>query len=448
MLRKILAAVLAAMMLVSVATSCNKKEPAKESSSKKPTSSVESIVSEVEVESDIVSSEIAQVESEEPEESNPYSWTIETKSAFFRDTDEAKQSVSKSETIKQYKNPGTYMIGCYQLRMGTLDAYGADIKSRAKEFEDTVKQGYFNTFLLSYDPTTLVYELPIIAENGGTYWLGIGRLNTGDNDTAAQKEEKYKAYEQKVQEAVNYVKKLGYYELLNGFYYDEPIWTGQKNEDFLKQTEINYKKFGLRNFPVFATGEFSDEEGNAPNLGVEADQMKKVLPESCKYLTDVAFDSYNIDVRPEAKYTEATFERWETKTGNLHECTTGMDYYIAYKKRLLNYIGHPANFYYYPCAYGTKNVQGGLTGLADEGHCTAHAEYMAADLLNDKSGGGIIMYTFPSGSAFGLDQKLPIKDKNGFYTMYPEVEKWETYAKALQNIRKKFDATKQTIQYK
>lgn len=448
MLKKILAAVLAAMMLVTVATSCDKKPEKKPS--KKPTSSVESIVENDE--SDIISSEIADVESEdgegEDEDKNPYSWTIETKSAFFRDTDEAKQSVSKSETIKQYKNPGNYMIGCYQLRMGALTGYGEDILSKAQEFKDAVEEGYFNSFLLAYDQKYNVYELPIIAENGGTFWLGMGRLSTQGLETEKEKQEKRDAYAAKVKEAVDFIRELGYLDLLNGVYYDEPIWTGQANEDFLAQCKINYVNFGLRNFPVFATGEFTAEEGNAGGDIPNADEMRKVNPSACKYVTDISFDSYRIDVRPGATYPQSTYDRWEKNTGNVHECSTGLDYYTAHRKWLIKYIGHPANFYHYPTAYGVTNIQGGLTSIADEGFCTGHLEGLAKDVLSDKAGGGLMLYTWPTSSTNNLSSRLPIKDKNGYYTMYPDVEKWYTYSKALKNVCKKFSATKQTVQYK
>ena len=450
MLKKILAATLAAMMLVAVATSCD-REPEKGSSSKKPTSSVESIVENGD-ESDITSSGISEGEVAvvDPDANHGYDYTIKTKSSFFRDTEEAGQSVSRSETIKQYKSKGTYMIGCYQVRMGVMDHYGDDLLSRVQEFKDVVKQGYFNSFLLSYDQKYNQYEMPIIAESGGTFWLGMGRFSTAGLETEAEKKAKEDDYIAKVQEAIDFVDSLGCLDLLNGFYYDEPIWTGQSNEDFLTQTKIHYVNFGLRNFPVFATGEFTAEEGNAGGDIPNADEMRKLNPSSAKYLTDVSFDSYRIDVRPEATYPQATYDRWEKNTGNVHECSSGLDYYTAHRKWLIEYIGHPANFYHYPTAYHVKNIQGGLTSIADEAFCTGHLEGLAKDVLSDKAGGGLMLYTYPTNnlSSLNLSARLPIKDKNGYYTMFPEEEKWFTYDKALKNVKKKFDATKQTIQYK
>lgn len=449
MLKKILAATLAAMMLVMVATSCDKK-PEKGSSSKKPTSSVESVVENVE--SDLTSSSIAEEEVAEvdPDTNHGYNYTIQTKSMFFRDTEEAGQSVSKSETIKQFTNPGTYMIGCYQFRMGAMEHYGTDVLSRAQEFEDVIKEGYFNCFLLAYDQKYNKYEMPLIAKYGGSFWLSLGRYSTPDNATEAEKKEKEEAYIAKVQEAIDYIDSLGCLDLLNGFYYDEPIWTGQKNEDFLTQTKIHYVNFGLRNFPVFATGEFTAEEGNAGGDIPNADEMRKVNPSACKYVTDVSFDSYRIDVRPEATYPQETYDRWEKNTGNVHECSSGLDYYTAHRKWLIEYIGHPANFYHYPTAYHVTNTQGGLTSFADEGFWTGHLEGLAKDVLSDPAGGGLMLYTYPTNNAnhINLSARLPIKDENGFYTMFADQEKWFTYSEALKNVKKKFDATKQTIQYK
>ncbi len=438
MLKKILAGALAAMMLLAFATGC-KKEPEKASSSKKPTSSVESIY--VPADDDVSSEAMAQIESEPEEEetsSHPYKWTIQTKSAFFRDTDEAKESVTVSETIKQYKNPGTYMIGAYQCRMSTMTAYGSDDKSREKEFADVVKSGYFNCFQLVGDKY-FETELKYIAEAGYTFWLSMPRYNS---NTMTEE-----SYTQKVREVLERIKKVGCLDLLNGFYWDEPIWTGMSNEDFLTQTKIHYVTFGLRNFPVFATGEFSDHEGNTDNLdGVTADQMKKILPSSMIYLTDVSYDSYGVDVRDNAVYSESWGKDREEYTGNVMTVRTGKDYYRAYKEWLFKYMGHPANFYYYPCAYEC-NTTGGIVQTADEAYCQAHLEFMAEDLLADERGAGLFMYGFASGSNRHLDQVLVFEDRNGNPTMYPDTEKWYSYSASLKQIRQKFDAKKVTLKY-
>ncbi len=453
MLKKILAVVLAAMTVAAFATGCKEKEKEKGNSSKKPTSSTESVYAPDE---NVVSSgAIAEIESEiveEPDDwgddssSNPYKWTMQTQSAYFRDTDEAKESVTVSESIKKYKGKGTYQIGAYQLHMQWCNtAYGEDRKSRFKEFSDAVNSGYFNCYLIG-DGGYLADMLPVIAESGGEFWLSLGRYD-GRSSTP-------QAYIQSVREKLAVVKEYGCEDLLLGAYWDEPVWTGMRNEDLAEQMRINYQVFGLRNLPIFACGEFSSLEGNSEALGgVTADQMRKVLPETCKYATDVAYDSYSIDVRDAATYTDETIASWEEATNNVFErkfgrkMKSGKDYYIAYKEHLLEYIGHDANFYYFPCAYSTV-ATGGITSATDEAYCTAHLEWMAEDVLSDRRGGGLYLYVWETtGAGHALNKVLIFEDEDGYPLMYPDYEKWETYSAALKKACQKFSATKQTSVY-
>ena len=500
MLRKILALTFAALMLLTFATGCKDKGKDKGSPSKKPTSStaLESVPDEndndlssaiTENESDIAwdedeennededeennedtesdyesdmawdeeydedgigSGTVGEVETDEPEDetsSNRYKWTIETKSAFFRDTDEAKESVTVSNAIKQYKNPHTYQVGAYQLHMQWMESYGTDRESRKKEFYDVCNSGYFNCYLIG-DGGYLQDMLPIIAESGGSFWLSLGRFS---NNTSTARQD----YIKKVNDYLDLIESYGCSDLLLGCYWDEPIWTGMKNENLAEQCRINYQVFGLRNFPIFACGEFSSEEGNSEALGgITADQMRKVLPETCKYVTDIAYDSYNIDVRDGAKYTAETLARYDEATNHVMErkfgrkISSGKDYYIAYKEHLLEYIGHEANFYYFPCAY-TANPQGGLvSGGADEAYCQAHLEWMAEDVLADRRGGGVYMYNYKGTNSLSLDKILVLNDEYGYPMMHPDWEKWESYSAALKRVREKFDAAKQTHVYR
>ena len=143
MVKKILCAVLAAMMLlsfVSCASSCKKEEVKGSSSKKKPSSSSSVVVSDVASEEDSTSSSItiADVPTDESSgEDLPYEWTIETKSAFFRDSAEAK-SATMSDGIKQYKYSGSLQLGIYHLSAKFCDSVGEDTDSRMQEFADVV----------------------------------------------------------------------------------------------------------------------------------------------------------------------------------------------------------------------------------------------------------------------------------------------------------------------
>ncbi|MEE1279711.1 MAG: hypothetical protein UHH95_02630 [Oscillospiraceae bacterium] len=449
MLKKILAVTLAVMTVVTFATGCKEKEKEKGNSSKKPTSSAESVY--VPDENVVSSGAIAEVESNidiiEPEDessSNPYKWTMQTSSAFFRDTDEAKESVTVSEAIKKYKGKGTYQVGAFMLNMTyCVTAYGEDRNSRLKEFSDAVNSGYFNCYLIS-DGGYLEDMLPIIAESGGEFWFQFGRYN---EKTTPQ------GYIQYVRERLAIIREYGCEDLLLGCYWDEPIWTGMRNEDLAEQMRINYQVFGMRNLPIFATGEFSNLEGNSDSLGgVTADQMRKVLRPTCKYATDIAFDDYSTDVRDAAYYSDSTIAKWAEATNNVFErkfgrkMKSGKDHYIAFKEHLLEYIGHDANFYYFPCAYSSP-VTGGINASVTEAYCTAHLEWMAEDVLNDKRGGGVYLYAWRRNTGIALNQVLVLEDEYGYPLMFPDREKWETYSAALKKVCEKFSATKQTLVY-
>jgi hypothetical protein len=204
-------------------------------------------------------------------------------------------------------------------------------------------------------------------------------------------------------------------------------------------TSSLYKKFGLRNFPVFATGEFSGLEGN--EIGVEADEMNKVLTESLKYVTDVAFDAYGVDVRDGVVPTAEALARWKEKISP--NVTDSKSYYTEYKKKLVNHVAHPVNVWYYPCAYEAP-VGTGLNGInrADEDYCIGHLEFMAEDIMKDEYGAGLILYTYhTSGERYGLQRHLALKDSNGYYKYYPNEEKWDKYFAKLKDICDKFNQT-------
>lgn len=104
MLKRILAAVVAVLMIMAFAVGCKPKDNGETSSKKKPTSSQVDVSSDEEEESSEIaddegdewedySSEITEEEEpeEEEEDMSGYDWTLNTSSAFYRDTEEAKQ---------------------------------------------------------------------------------------------------------------------------------------------------------------------------------------------------------------------------------------------------------------------------------------------------------------------------------------------------------------------
>ena len=102
-------------------------------------------------------------------------------------------SQTESSGIKEFKNPGTVMLGCFHLNPGWCTYYGTDYESRMKEFEDIVKQGYFNTYLLGTDEY-FPEAVEIVAKYGGTVWVGAGKCKSAGGKTLDSTLENYDFY--------------------------------------------------------------------------------------------------------------------------------------------------------------------------------------------------------------------------------------------------------------
>ena len=398
MLKKILALMLAVLMLGAFAVGC-KKKPDDDVSSKKPSSSQVGDVTDSSVES-IDSSNITVGDEDDDSSYWPYPWTIETTSAYFRDSEEAKESITVSDSIKQYKDHGKLEIGCYQSTMMWMENYGTDFASREREFSDLVKMGYFNVYMTHMSEYMLT-EAKYIAEAGATLWLFAPQFNSkSQNIDKVIEETKY---------YVDLLKDNGYGDIFQGFCWDEPIWHGMSNEDFATLTEALYKAFGTRNFPVFATGEFSIIEANEADIQANPNLMKKLDPAACDYVTDISFDAYSIDVRDGASNGGASkYQRWTEAVGG-KPITDGKSFYRQFKAYLLEYVGRDINYWWWPTMYEASLV-GGLNGLshADEKFCIAHLNFLAEELIKDDKAGGIMLFTY---SHFG--KIVPIKGDTG-----------------------------------
>ena len=446
MLKKILCVVMSLLMLLTFATSCKKKEAEKGSSSKKPNKSSSIVVSDATSDEEESSSmAIAETESQEEEDTSsfPYKWTIKTKSAFFRDTEEAKTSATTSGGIKKYKYNGGLMLGAYHLSMQFCTASGTDTESRAQEFADVVKGGYFNTYLLPLT-TNILTEAKLVAENGGTIWLAPGPFNSANGQSTVN------SYKENIEYYYNLLKDNGYGDIVLGCHWDEPIWRtrigqGMNNADYLAATEAVYK-LGLRTFPCFTTNEFTDFEANQNIIDTGTDAGRKIKPESLKYTTDVGFDVYAIDVRDGADNAGKPQE-WAQKIPGI---TDGKTMHTKLMETLIKHTGHDANVWYFTASY-TCSIWGGLDGLskADEDYCMALLDFLSADVMTQKYPGGVFVYSYNHGSGGNPEQSLreflPIKDATGSYKYFPEVAKWSRYSTRLKEVRQLFDSKKATL---
>ncbi len=327
-------------------------------------------------------------------------------------------------------------LGFYHFHPRWTVNYGESIEKRYEEFEDVIKAGYTNCIIVEKSYLNDDEFWRIIFENDCTVWLNI-------YDYFDSSKEEYKVWSREFDEALNILRSNPErWERFMGFHFDEPVWRGQSNEDFLTECKNLYEEYGKRIFPVFATGEFMDSEGNAMQLQMDAANMKKVIPEALKYVTDVAFDSYCVDVRfgfGNGGYPEKVSEK-------VPGIVDGKTYYEKLNDLLLKVVGHDVNVWLFPCSYTTALWRG---GRADEGYCTAQLDYFCELLMKQKYQGGLILYTYKNHSVrteeLGHVTHLNVPDQNGNQKLFPEIPNWENYSECMKNAVSKFKATKANL---
>jgi hypothetical protein len=298
-------------------------------------------------------------------------------------------------------------------------------KIRYEEFEDVIKSGYFNT-VISGGADFLNDEFwRIIFENDCTVWMSCWTSFDSQKGTI----EEWIAPKDEILSQVK--KHPDRWERFMGFHFDEPIWRGQSNNDFLTQTKALRDLYHKRIFPVFACGEFTNYEGNAMQLNMEASGMRKVNPKALKYVTDIAFDSYSVDVREgwgNGDYVEGKMH------GKYPEIVDGKTYYSHLAKVLLDLVDHEVNLWFFPTCYTTDLWRGGCVG---EGFCIGHLEYMAEQVKAAKHPGGLFLYTYTQFSRQyerGLKSHLVVKDEEGKLKLEPEHVKWWDYSDVLKKV--------------
>jgi len=344
----------------------------------------------------------------------------------------SKTSSTVSSSVKVYKNPKNIGLAAYHLSLKWCDSYGVGTESQVKEFTEVVEAKYFNQYFLStLDWEKTLTEVQIIAKNGGTFWLYMGFNSNYET------EEKYKNL---VQWVLDDLEKIGCRDLLNGFHWDEPYYNNYTLEDLHTQMKINYTVFGLRNFPVFGLSELSNIE---PQTSKNGNPMPHVTPEYSKYITDAGFDYYTVDVRENAANGGA-YGYFSSMLST--PISSGKEVYYAWEDKLKRDIGHDINLWHFPCAYAMPTWAG---GVAEETFCMAHLEFMAEDILNEPYPGGVALYTYhthtQSHGRTALQERIPLKDKNGNYTHFPQQVKWESYFEMVKKYYNIFSSTKTTL---
>ena len=287
------------------------------------------------------------------------------------------------------------------------------------EMKRFIDKGYSNGYCIpmNHEIGQVIMQCKLALENDDMVWVYPPSFNS-NNETIDE-------YMQKVDASVNKLVEAGVWDAVVGFHWDEPILNRQTNEDFYAMTRALSEKYGKRIFPVFSCYEITGYRGNDEDKYGYM-QFKKFASE---YITDVGFDSYGQDIRPE--YAEAMKPKVEEFAKLFPEVTSGEAYYRFYTKKLKELmIGEP-NIWYYPCAYICNTWTGDKT---NEDYCIAHLEFFIKLLKEQEHPGGIHVYNWKTwydyrpALDYFLDKDCP--------------ERWDRYEKALQEACKEINNMK------
>ena len=389
----------------SLAQTSSKQEDVIESSSKKEESSQTSVIS-------------SEIEQEEQE---------------------ASSETESKQPIRGIKPADALGVGMYHFSLDWTYNYSkeenprenASLEDKIEEFRDVVEAGYVNTIICpsSYLNNDEMWD--ILIKNKVSVWVSMWNFYDSSKKSYAEWAEPYEKELDKLK--TNKER----WELFCGFHHEENIWRGQSNADFLEMTESLYRKYGKRNMPVFATGEFTGYEGNQNQIDMDATNMKKINPKALAYVTDTAFDSYSVDVRD--GYGNGTYIAKINKT--YPNVVDGKTYYSEYTKIMLDLYDHDVNVWYFPCGY-TTYLWSGLR--ADESYCLAHLNFFKELLEEQKYQGGMFLYTyqqFSNAAELGLQSHLLVTKNFGEIKLRPKEDKWLTYSERLKEIAAEYKET-------
>ncbi len=454
MFKKYLSCLLACALLAVVFCACGDKGGSANSSG---VASSEAAYSEVETSSEAssekeeTSSEQSSEQSSEPSSSEKdESSEVGTSSKIqvgrpgaSSEKTSSENTSSRGQSITLNVHPAEALsIGIYHFspdwaRPMNAQATVENAAERYKEFEDVIAAGYFNTVIV---PAKFIIDdafWDICEHYGVSVWMSLYTFFDSSKNSIDQYMSK--SVDSYMTELKANSKR---WELFCGFHHEETIWRGQSNADYLEMTKALYQKYGKRNFTVFATGEFTGYEGNQLQIEMDAANMKKVNPAALKYTTDMAYDSYSVDVRTGAS-NGGKYGEWQNVSPNIVD---GQSYYREHTKVMLSLLDHDVNVWFFPCSY-TTSLWGGLNGLsrADENYCLAHLNFFYQHLKEQKYQGGIFLYTYYQfrEAEKGLRNHLVVEDWAGNQVVaVEETEKWYQYSTRLREITSEFKNTK------
>lgn len=284
------------------------------------------------------------------------------------------------------------------------------------EMRRVVNKGYCNGYITGLGEIgQAVQQCRLAQETGDNVWLYAGAFNS--------KKQTLSEYMQEYEKGVARLKEEGLWDTVVGFHWDEPLLHNPSNQDFLDMTRALSETFGKRIYPVFSTYEVTGHKGNAsdPNGYVQFERF------ASRYITDIGFDSYGYDVRPEKQSTmQEQFKKLQEK---MPEIISGETYYRSYTERLKALMEGEPNIWFYPCAYYVYTWGGYFT---DEEYCLAQLDFFLKLLKEQKHPGGLHLYTWKTWSYKepGLDVLI---DRDN-------PERWARYEKRIQEVCKEVRA--------
>ncbi len=294
---------------------------------------------------------------------------------------------------------------------------------KLREIEDVLAAGYMNQIMLSYDEN-FEAVLKLCEKYDVDIWLSPGVFKSN--------RQTIETYMANVAERVDKIIAAGMYDDFLGFIWDEPYLNGITNEDFYTMTKALFEKWGKRNYPVFGQNAFLDSA--TPN-------HEKIKPEAMEYVTDVSWDNYSYDVRDSAKSNSAQNNQLKKLSSSLGiTLKTAEDYYRFIHSQLMDKIDHDVYVWFHPTAWLTSTYIG---TRADEGYCLGHLEFFLELLEEQDYLGGITLYSYASWSWPGIEQYLEVPNlQTGKQLLYPDVDKWSEYSKAVKDMVKDFRGRK------
>jgi len=433
-MKRIIALILCLISVMAIICSCGPKDPVASST---PAEIESSIVEDETSSRDFSKNETSSVGKEEEKESSKKQETSSKKesSKAEKPVDRNPSATSTSSGIKLNLpdiEGSTMEIGCFQFapqytrdyrdKYEAVNLGDANIDANLEQFEDTIAEGYFNTVML----TTTDFAHEGVWQVLEKYKMKVWLLTAVCYDSSSGKSVD-EFFEEGWLKSLNFIRNNPKrWEMFNGIAYDELIHRGVSTEDFIATTEYVYKKLGKRNFPVMASQEFTKLW--------PMENHKSMTAETCKYVTDIAFDMYSGDVQTDkgnyvASYAKGLYPEYNIKNDK--------DVYRMLTSEMLKMVGRPVTTWFYPSSHM-------MAEHMDESFCLAQLKFFEELLKEQDHPGGIILFTYaqPNETLYSLQSFLDLgENAEKSFRRYEKLT-WYQYSAYLKQLTMRYRLTR------